>query len=313
MKNILVIGSSNIDHVVHVAHMPTCGETIIGGSYQQNFGGKGANQAYACGKLGGSVRFLSAVGDDALGKQMIEHLGDVNVDCVTVRVCEGINTGMAFINVDAEGDNSIVVVPGANAKCDADTVEAFSDAIKNADIVMLQLEIPYDAVRLAIRKARELGKIVVLDPAPAPEDGIEDEVLRGINYLTPNVIELKMLTDMPTDTMEQIDAAAAVLLRRGVESVVVTMGDKGVYLKSAEQVRTYPAFSVLPVDTTAAGDTFNAAMAVSLAKTEAFTDEVIEFANAAAALSTTRQGAQASVPSREETETFIAKYRRNEE
>lgn len=306
MKEILVIGSTNIDYVIRVKHMAVAGETIMGRGFEKNFGGKGANQAYACGKLGGSVSFVSAVGNDELGAQAIENLRSVNVRSENTRISEGVPTGMALICVNEEGDNSIVLVPGANDTCEEEWIMGHVEAIARADILMLQLETPLAGVWSAIHEGSRLGKTIVLDPAPVPEAGLPESIYGCVTYLTPNEAELRALTGMSVDTEEQICAAAKELVRRGAKNVIVTMGKKGALLMNAQGVRTYPPCPVSPIDTTAAGDTFNAALAVQLSKPGANIDRAIAYANAAAAISTTRNGAQPSIPSAEEVEAYIA-------
>lgn len=308
MKKILVIGSSNIDYVVGVKDMPQTGETIMSRTFARNFGGKGANQAFACGRLGGQTSFISAVGDDGLGEPVKGNLAAAGVDTDGVRTAKGTPTGMAFICVNSEGNNSIVVIPGANDACDAEWIRENDAAIAGSDIVMTQLETPVDGVWDAIRRAAALNKTVILDPAPAPEAPIPDDVYRCITYLTPNETELHSLTGLPVETEEEIAEAAGNLLAHGVKNVLVTIGERGAMLVNKAGRTVYPGYRVDPVDTTAAGDTFNAAMAVGLCGEDATMEAIMAFANAAAALSATRKGAQPSVPTAAEVREFIARY-----
>lgn len=303
MKKILVIGSSNLDYVIRVGEMPAVGETLLGKSLERIPGGKGANQACACGRLGGDTAFLSAVGTDGLGEVVLENLVAAGVDCSHVARCPG-STGMAVIYVNDAGNNSIVVVAGANAACDRDYLAKTWGLVEQADIVIAQMEIPHDAVAEVMRRAHGMGKVTILNPAPAP-DSLPADLYPCLHYITPNETELQKLTGMPVDTAEDAGAAAAVLLERGVGQVVVTLGEKGALLKSRTREQLFPALPVQAVDTTAAGDTFNGAMAVRLAE-GASIEEAIAFANAASALAVSRKGAQTSIPSRAETEALLA-------
>ena len=303
MKKILVAGSSNMDFVLRVADNPRKGETIRSKSFQKLPGGKGANQACACGKLGGDCVFLSVVGRDGLGDVLLDSLRSANVDVSKVLMQETEPTGMAIITVGDDGDNSIVIVPGSNALCDMAYFQGSMDSLEEADYVVVQLETPVDDIYQLLDLAKKAGKVTVLNPAPAP-DSIPDEVLLGLDYITPNETELEKLTGMPTQTVEQITAAAGSLVSRGVKNVLVTMGARGALLCSESGSQVYPTIKVQAVDTTAAGDTFNAGFVVGLADgmTQA---EAIRFANTAASISITRPGAQPSIPSREEVDKFI--------
>ena len=298
MKRILVIGSTNIDNVATVEHHPVAGETIISRDYSQHFGGKGANQAYAAGRLGGNAAFLGAVGADGQGEAALAHLRGANVDTSAVAIIEGSPTGMAMIVVNAKGENNIVVMPGANAKLVPERIRAARRAIEAADVILLQLEIDIEGVWEAIRIADSLGKTIVLDPAPAVF--IPEDILKAVTFLTPNESELKLLTGLPVDTDDEVCVAARKLLGQGVRNVLVTRGEKGSILVNKEGVAAYPSYPVRPVDTTAAGDTFNAAFGVMLANEKQSIQAAICFASAAAAVSTTRIGAQESVPAIEE-------------
>lgn len=303
MKKILVAGSSNMDFVLRVADTPRKGETIHSKSFAKLPGGKGANQACACGKLGGDCVFLSVVGRDGLGDVLLDSLRHANVDVSKVLMQEKEPTGMAIITVADDGDNSIVIVPGANGLCGMDYFQANIESLQEADFVMVQLETPAEDIYRLLDLAKKTGKVTVLNPAPAP-DCIADAVLRDLDYITPNETELEKLTGMPTDTVEQIAAAAGQLRGRGVRNVLVTMGARGALLCSESGTEIYPTIKVRPVDTTAAGDTFNAGFVVGLADGRTVA-EAIRFADTAASISITRPGAQPSIPSRAEVEQFI--------
>lgn len=308
MKKIAVLGSSNMDLVFSVEEMPRTGETIKSRGFHKVPGGKGANQACACGKLGGECTFLSAVGEDDSGKRLLESLEKAGVRTDKVLKKENDTTGMAAIMVAASGDNSIVIVPGANQACDGEYVENNMDAIKEADVVLTQFETPKEGVFKCIQEAKAAGKTVILNPAPAP-DSIPKEILQGIDFLTPNETELNRLTGMPVETIEELEKASKVLLAMGVKNVIVTLGKRGALLSNAAGSRICPAFTRLKVvDTTAAGDTFNAGLAVGLAEGRCL-EEAICLANAAAAISVTRNGAQTSIPTKEEADELILRMR----
>lgn len=307
MKRILVVGSSNVDLVVHVPRMPAVGETIKSLSTDMLSGGKGANQAYACGKLGGNTAFLSVVGNDEHAEVLIGNLKTAGVDTGRMEKADGCLTGMALIYVNNQGDNSIVVIPGANERCDVDYLIRQDGAFAESDIVMLQMEIPPDSVYYAIRRAKELGKTVILNPAPAP-DGIPEEIYRMLDFITPNETELQRLTGLPVDTEEKVITAAKALLSRGVSNVLVTLGAKGAMLLKKNTDKLFAVPRIKAVDTTAAGDTFNAAFAVRLAGGETF-EEAVRFANLASSLAVSRPGAQASVPSLREVFEYTALLR----
>lgn len=304
MKKILVIGSTNTDFVVKVRTMPQVGETVISNSFHQLPGGKGANQAYACGMLGGRVSFLSAVGGDGLEGIVLENMRRAGVETQHILTAQGDSTGIAMICVDERGSNSIIVVPGANLRCDCRYLMDHRDAIDACDILLVQLEVPVDGVFFAVEYAHKSGKTVILNPAPCPAS-IPDTVLQSVDYITPNETELQKLTGCRTDSPDGVRDGAKTLLDRGVGQVIATLGDKGAMLCNKEKAEHFPAWKVPVVDTTAAGDTFNAAFAVGLAE-ERGIEDAIRFASAASGLAVSRKGAQTSVPSRAEVEKFMS-------
>lgn len=301
-KKILVIGSLNMDMVIPVKELPQKGETILGGSPDYIPGGKGANQACAAGKLGGSVAMLGKVGRDEMGKALKANLAAAGVDVAHVEETPDAPTGMAVIYVSESGSNSIVVVPGANGLCGADYIEANEALIAAHDIIVLQLEIPYEAVFRAIRLAKKHRKLVVLNPAPAP-DSLPEEVIASLDYFTPNETEMARIAGLPVGGVEEAVAAGKKLVAEGVGTVLATLGEAGALLVTKDQARVIPSLRVKAVDTTAAGDTFNGAFVTALAEgmDEA---EAIAFGNKAAAISVTRKGAQTSIPTREEVESW---------
>ena len=300
MSEILVIGSLNMDVSVQMDRMPQKGETVRGAGYAENPGGKGANQAYAAGSLGGSVAMLGCVGDDAYGRALTEQLRRGGVDVSALEAAPDAATGTAFIFTDAAADNSIVIIGGANERCTVEYVQRHEDLLARCDTVLLQLEIPLETVCWVIRRASQLGKRIVLDPAPARGD-IPADVVRLVSILTPNETELAALTGRRVETEEEIRLAAAELLEQGVEYVIVTMGARGALVMGRDGTHLIPTRPVRAVDTTAAGDCFNGALAVELSR-GADMAQAVAFANAAASLSTTRRGAQSSIPRREEVE-----------
>ena len=301
-SSILVVGSSNTDMVVKTDALPGPGETVLGGQFFMNPGGKGANQAVAAARLKGKVAFLTKLGADIFGSQALEQFRKEGIDTQYVLVDPGLASGVALITVDAKGENTIAVAPGANGSLNANDVLAAKQAIRNADIILVQLEIPLAAVTALIGAAAEENKTVILNPAPACS--LPDELLKKVDILTPNEKEAELLTGVKVVDAESAGEAARVLVGRGVRTVIVTLGKNGVLLAHGGVVKVIPAPVVSAVDTTAAGDVFNGALAVGLGEGKSIRDAVV-FANYAAALSVTRLGAQSSAPTREETEAFI--------
>lgn len=295
---ILVIGSLNMDIAVNVERMPLKGETVLGKSLLHNPGGKGANQAYAAGKLEGNVTMLGCIGDDSYGKQLLKNLLDVHVDVSHISIRQREPTGTAVIYVDENGENSIVVAPGANSTCTEEYLRENDTVINASDYVIFQMEIPDEAVYYGIKRAKELGKMVILNPAPAP-DKIPDTLLREVDYLTPNETELLKITGTNDASLEGIKKSAELLVKKGVKHVLVTLGSKGCLVVDEKSGVLYPANKVEAVDTTAAGDCFNGALAVGLAESMSLED-AISLANLASSKAVTRKGAQSSIPSRKE-------------
>ena len=305
MKKIVVIGSSNADIVLDVREMPKKGETVNGLSMKKMPGGKGANQACACGKLHGQCTFISAVGYDDSGEMLLNSLKDANVNTDYMLHCLDAPSGTAIITVDASGENSIIIISGANSACNMDYFKKNREVLSEADYVLTQLETPCNAIYDLLLLLKQQGKTVILNPAPAP-DFIPDNVLQIIDYLTPNETELAKLTQHSCQTEEQIYEAAEICLQKGVKNILITLGDKGALFVNADTKMLIPAFKMKAVDTTAAGDTFNAAFVVALAE-DLDVKDAIRFANAAAAISVSRKGAQPSIPTREEVEFFMKK------
>lgn len=301
-KTIVVIGSSNTDMTVQLTRLPKPGETIVGGQFFTSAGGKGANQAVAAARSGGNVTFVSCVGDDVFGRELIESYRreKINIDCVFTDRSEP--TGVALIFVSENGENSIGVAPGANAKLLPRYVAKITPAIVAGGMLMLQLETPLEMVREVIRIAFDRRVPVVLNPAPAQP--LDDEILKKTAYLTPNETETEKLTGVSVGDIPSAEKAGRQLLSRGVGTVILTLGERGAYVLSKDWAALVPPYRVTAVDTTAAGDVFNGAFAVALSEEKELIDAV-KFANAAAALSVTRKGAQPSIPVREEIERFL--------
>lgn len=298
MKKILVVGSLNMDMVANVDHIPVVGETILTNSLTLIPGGKGANQAYAAGRLGADVTMLGAVGSDSYADMLMASLKSAGVEVESILRKEDTSTGVAMIAVNAEGDNSIIVISGANTVLTPEDIETKMEILKESDIVILQLEIPLETVLYTAKMAKSFGKMVILDPAPVPKE-FPEELYQYVDIIKPNETELSMLTGL-SSTEDDIENGARELKNRGVRDVMVTLGDKGVYIDS-EECGAYlvPGHKVNAVDTTAAGDTFTAALAIMLAQGKNI-KEAAEFANYVSSIVVTRKGAQSSIPTLEE-------------
>ena len=298
MGKILVIGSLNIDMVMKVDHMPTAGETILCDGMKLVAGGKGANQACAAGRLGTDVTMLGAIGNDSHGEMQRDSLQRSGVDVSGLITKERVSTGTAFITVNKEGNNSIVVVQGANAQFTPEDIEAHRDLLEECEIVILQLEIPMDTVLYAVKLARTLGKTVILDPAPVPEH-FPEELYQYVDIIKPNESELSRLTGI-ADAQNHLEEAVQIVKDHGVKNVLVTLGGDGVYLDTENESPVHiPAKKVKVVDTTAAGDSFTAALAAMLLEGKTL-KEAAEFANQVSAIVVTREGAQDSIPTLQE-------------
>lgn len=297
MSKILVIGSSNTDMVIKTRKIPVPGETILGGTFLMNPGGKGANQAVAAARLGGNVTFITKRGNDMFGNQAVGLFMREGIETQYVIKDPILPSGVALITVDMKGENSIVVAPGANGNLMPEDIPEVLFDPERFDIVLFQLEIPLATVEDAISKATAHGIRVILNPAPAQP--LSDQLLKNTWLITPNKVEAESLTGIPITDSESFDRAASVLLDKGLNNVIITLGERGAYVKSAEFSGLIPGIRVDAVDTTAAGDVFNGALAVALGEGQILR-EAVGFANKVAALSVTRLGAQASAPYRNE-------------
>ncbi len=298
-KNIIVVGSSNTDMVVKTSNFPLPGETTIGGEFLMNPGGKGANQAVAARRLGGEVVFVGKIGNDIFGKQAVQLLDEEGIDTKNILVDENRPSGVALITVDSKGENVIVVAPGANGALVSKDFEGFDGILETSAIVLLQLEIPLETVVYVAGLSIYLQKKVILNPAPA--QSLPDSLLKGLYLITPNETEAGQLTGIKVKDNESALKAAEVLVDKGVQNVIITMGSAGAFVLSQEYIGMVEAPKVTAVDTTAAGDTFNGALAVFLSEGMKM-KEAVRLACVAASVSVTRNGAQASVPFRNEVE-----------
>jgi len=302
---IIVIGSSNTDMIIQVPRIPGPGETVVGGKFSTAPGGKGANQAVAAARAGAEVTFIARVGDDHFGEEAIRGFSRDNIKTDFIVKDETDPSGVAEIFVADDGENSIAVALGANANLSSPDVEKARAEIAKADVLLLQLEMPVETVRRAISLGKEFGIKTILNPAPA--GSVDDETLGQVAILTPNESEAEFLTGVTVKNEENAGKAAHALLNKGIPLVMITLGSDGVLVASKESMTRIPAFPVKAVDTTGAGDAFNGALAVALAERRPLQDAV-RFANAAAALSVTKLGAQPSVPQREEIESFLLQF-----
>lgn len=300
MKNICVIGSLNMDLVVNVDTMPKPGQTIIGSNFKEVPGGKGANQAVAMARLNGNVSMIGKVGEDGFGQTLINSLKNDKVDTTYIQTSKGA-TGVALITVDKNAQNSIVVSPGANFEVKEDDIDNNIEAIKNSDIVVLQLETPLNTIKYALNKAKELNKYTILNPAPAVK--LDDEIIKNVDLLTPNETELEIISGVSIETEEDIQKAAQIMIEKGVKELIVTLGSKGSLYINKEKSMFKKAYKVEAVDTTAAGDSYTGALAVALSQDKNIED-AMDFASKVGALSVLKEGAQSSLPTLEDVKTF---------
>lgn len=298
---IVVVGSSNVDLIIKGGKIPQKGETVLGGTFHKAFGGKGANQAVAASRAGGEVSFISCVGNE-YGAECLDGFRQDGIDVDHVRTDPNVPTGIALILVDAEGENCISVASGANALITASQIRAAAPLIEGAQVLLMQLEVPIEAIQEAAKIATQAGVKIILNPAPAQP--LIDELLKTVTLLTPNETETEILTGMTVKSKTDALKAANLLHKKGVEAVIITLGSKGALLSTKEESRIITGHAVEAIDTTAAGDVFNGALAVAIAEGSSL-DVAIQFANAAAAISVTRLGAQPSAPTRGEIDAML--------
>ena len=299
---IAVLGSINIDLVVRCPHLPAPGETIIAGESLEIPGGKGANQAVSAARAGGDVSMIGRVGDDAFAGTLLENLRRENIDTSQVGETDDCASGLAVVAVEASGENAIMVVPGSNGRVSPTDVLAAADVIRGADVLLLQLEIPLDAVIAASEIAADSGVPVILDPAPMPAS-LPSQIL-SVDFVCPNRSEASAIVGRRIETVDAARDAAAPLHQQGARNVIITLGGDGAVVSDGDLVEWIKAFPITPVDTTAAGDAFAGAFAVRLADNASLI-EAARFAAAAGAIAATRLGAQVAMPTRSEIEQLV--------
>ena len=297
MNRILVIGSSNTDMVIKTERLPVLGETILGGTFLMNPGGKGANQAVAAARLGGKVTFITKRGNDLFGNQAVGLLMREGIHTQYIVKDMEFPSGVALITVDSAGENSIVVAPGSNGNLLQEDIPSTIFKAEKYEILLLQLEIPLDTVEYSAILASDHGIKVILNPAPARQ--LSDNLLMHTWLITPNETEAETITGVSITDITSAEKAAVLIQERGVKNVIITLGELGAFVKSENFTGLIPGVKVIPVDTTAAGDVFNGALAVAISEGKNIADAV-NFANKAASVSVTRMGAQASAPYRNE-------------
>ena len=290
---VVVIGSCNTDMVVKANRLPVPGETVLGGTFYMNPGGKGANQAIAASRLGAEVTFISKIGYDLFGLQALEIYKSEKINTEFIFTDPKSPSGVALISVDSFGENSIIVAPGASRSLSEEDINKAEEKIKEADIILMQLEVPIETAEYAATIANKYGKKVILNPAPASI--LSDTFLRNVHTILPNRIEAEMLSGIKVMDIESAHRAAKTIGDKGIENVVITLGKDGAYVKEKDKYVMIPARQVKTVDTTGAGDVFCGAFSVYLSEKHSLT-EAVEFANAAAAIAVTRIGAQSAIP-----------------
>lgn len=303
---LVVLGSINADHILNLESFPTPGETVTGNQYQVAFGGKGANQAVAAGRSGADIAFIACTGDDDVGERVRQQLANDRIDVAPVSVIPGESTGVALIFVNGQGENVIGIHAGANAALSPTLVEAQKTRIAQADALLMQLESPLESVLLAAKIAHQHQTQVILNPAPARE--LSDELLALVDIITPNETEAEKLTGIRVENDDDAAKAAQVLHAKGIDTVIITLGSRGVWASVKGEGQRVAGFRVQAIDTIAAGDTFNGALITALLEEKPL-NEAIRFAHAAAAIAVTRKGAQPSVPWREEIDEFLNQQR----
>ena len=301
-KTLTILGSINADHVISVPYFAKPGETLTGQNYQISYGGKGANQAVAAARLGAKVAFISCIGSDSIGETMKNVFVKEGIDTTYINTVPQEMTGMAFIQVAKSSENCIVLASGANAHLGEMVVRQSEAQIAQSDCLLMQLETPLYGVELAAQIAKKNGVQVVLNPAPAQI--LSDELLSMIDIITPNETEAEILTGVRVSDEQSAVEAAQVFHKKGIDCVMITLGEDGVFVSQHGETRIINGFRVKAVDTTAAGDTFNGGFVTALLEGQSF-ENAVRFGQAAAAISVTKKGAQSSIPTRQETLDFL--------
>ena len=304
-KKIVVVGSCNTDMVIKADRLPVPGETILGGTFFMNPGGKGANQAVAASRLGGNVTLISKTGNDVFGKQSVMLYTAENIKTDYIYSDPKHPSGVALITVDSQGENCIVVASGANAYLTPSDIDKASGEIENSDLVLMQLEIPIETVEYVAEMASKKGIKVILNPAPAR--ALSDKLLKNLYIIIPNKSEAEILSGIKVSDIESAKQAADIISAKGVDIVVITLGSQGALIKEYNEYLFVEAFKVDALDTTAAGDTFCGAFCVGLSEERTIPDAV-RLAARAAAITVTRMGAQASIPYRSELSSLDVEH-----
>lgn len=299
MKNILVIGSSNVDLIAQVDHFPLAGETVGDAVFTKMFGGKGANQAVAAVRAGGDVTFVTSIGDDGNAVELKEHFQSNGINIEFLRQASDCPTGVALIFVDSSGENCIAVAPGANAKLTSNLVD--ENLVKTADVVVMQMEIPYETVRDIALLAKKNNTQLLLNPAPAR--ALDEELIQCVDYLVVNESEANLISGISIEK-DGLEAVAQKLQEMGAKMIIITLGKEGSFIYSAELKERVESYKVKTMDSTAAGDTFCGVLAVCISSGLEIS-EAVRFASAAAAISVTKLGAQDSIPMKEDVVSFL--------
>lgn len=302
-KKIVVVGSCNTDMVVRSEKLPVPGETVLGGTFMMNGGGKGANQAVAVARMGGDVTFISKTGNDVFGKHSIEMFGEENIKTDYIFSDPVQSSGVALIMVDKNGENCIAVASGANSSLNVQDIEKVSGIIEDADILLMQLEIPMETVEYAASLANKKGAKVILNPAPAA--ALSAELLKCLYAIIPNETEAEILSGVKVTDSSSAKKAAEAISAKGVDTVIITMGSSGAFIKEGSSYYSVPVEKVKAVDTTAAGDTFCGALCVAISEGYSI-EEAVKIANRASGIAVMREGAQSSIPYRKEMQIDFA-------
>ena len=295
--SIIVLGSINMDLVVHAPRLPKPGETLTGSSFHTTPGGKGANQAVACARLGVKTQMIGRVGGDVFSSALRKNLSDNGVDVSGIALEEQLPSGVALIAIDEKGENNIIIIPGANGAVGNQELKTLENMLPKAKVLLLQLEIPIEIVIEAAKSAHTRGLTVILDPAPARQ--LPADLFPYVDILTPNTTEAAFLAGFPVDDTQNAEKAARTLRQQGTDQVIIKMGDLGAYVQNQVGGLFYPAIPVEAIDTVAAGDAFNGALAAALSENLPF-EEAMHWAIAAGAIAVTRSGAQTAMPNRKD-------------